>query len=177
MNSLVILMEDREFSKIATVDIISQSEVSKSTFYKYFFDKYDLVNQMLEEFYSQLKLIFQQAREKDSIVDFYQAFSQYLNHHHDTILCILNTKDDNINLREKFQNLIKKDYLLNTKHNEFDADYFALTFQWSVNYMLQQKRYITPGDIKEIDHKINLVELVKINPQTPIYYFQPSFAK
>jgi AcrR family transcriptional regulator len=169
MNSLVILMEDKDFSKIATVDIISKSDVSKSTFYKYFFDKYNLVNQMLDDFMEQLKLIFKRAYESRSIKNFYYDFSQYLNHNYERIRCIFKTRDDNIDLKQKFQDLVRQEYLTLNCDREFDADYFALTFQWSLDYLIHQERFITMEDIKKIDEKINLSGLFVLNKKRNVF--------
>ncbi len=177
MDSLVILMEDNEFSKIATVDIISKSDVSKSTFYKYFLDKYDLVEQMLDEFHTQLSQLFHQAHETGSTRMFYHSFSQYLNRNYERIRCIFKTKDENIDLKIKFQHLIKQDYLTFGGNRELDAEYFALTSQWSMDYLLTQNRFITDDDIQEIDHKINFSSLLNMQKGQAIAATQLSLAK
>lgn len=124
---------------------------------------------MLDDFMEQPKLIFKRAYESRSIKNFYYDFSQYLNHNYERIRCIFKTRDDNIDLKQKFQDLVRQEYLTLNCDREFDADYFALTFQWSLDYLIHQERFITMEDIKKIDKKINLSGLFVLNKRRNVF--------
>ncbi len=48
-NSIRELMQDRPLSKISVKDIVENCELTRQTFYRYFKDKYDLVNWYFEK--------------------------------------------------------------------------------------------------------------------------------
>lgn len=54
LNSLKSLLETKELSEITVTDIVTNCNASRSVFYKYFRDKYDLANYEYQHFISEL---------------------------------------------------------------------------------------------------------------------------
>lgn len=55
--ALITLLKSKPFEKITVQDILDETPVTRSTFYKHFHDKYEIVERMQDEFFdSQLEL-------------------------------------------------------------------------------------------------------------------------
>lgn len=49
-NTLITLLNEKEFGRITTKDICIHAMVSKSTFYSHFADKYDLLEKLVQNY-------------------------------------------------------------------------------------------------------------------------------
>ena len=57
MNSLAVLLQSKELKDITVQEVASQADVSRTTLYKYFYDVYDIYDQLEKEVLSELGLL------------------------------------------------------------------------------------------------------------------------
>lgn len=54
-NAMILLLQRKEFSKITIQDICQEALVSRSTFYAHYLDKYDLLEKIVDKYFSVLQ--------------------------------------------------------------------------------------------------------------------------
>ena len=54
-NAMILLLQRKEFSKITIRDICQEALVSRSTFYAHYLDKYDLLEKIVDKYFSVLQ--------------------------------------------------------------------------------------------------------------------------
>ena len=54
-NAIILLLQRKEFSKITIQDICQEALVSRSTFYAHYLDKYDLLEKIVDKYFSVLQ--------------------------------------------------------------------------------------------------------------------------
>ena len=52
--ALITLLRTKPFEKITVQDILDETPVTRSTFYKHYHDKYEIVERMQKEYFSSL---------------------------------------------------------------------------------------------------------------------------
>lgn len=74
-NALEVLLEDHPFEKLTIDQICKEAMLHRSSFYRYFHDKYDLLEQMLKQ---RLNTIWEQADTEDELL---KSLVDYVNGH------------------------------------------------------------------------------------------------
>ncbi|MBE0340926.1 TetR family transcriptional regulator [Paenibacillus sp. 28ISP30-2] len=78
--SFMVCIQQKTFTKITVTDIINEAKINRSTFYKYYKDKYDLrellVKSTLEELSNNIKLNFFKL-QYNKIDTYRSSFVQY----------------------------------------------------------------------------------------------------
>ena len=76
-DALAELLTEKELHRISINEIAEKAEVSRTTFYKYYSDVYDLYDKLSQNTLNDLGIIFLQNRER-SEEEFYQEFIRYV---------------------------------------------------------------------------------------------------
>lgn len=105
--AFVRLIEDKGFNKLTVKDICSTALIGRSTFYRYYEDKYDLLEKLIVQ-YTQLldKLLTTRMSKKisdDLLADLYNGLAQY----DKTILSLLKVSVDDISLSKSFKEVLE----------------------------------------------------------------------
>lgn len=74
-NALATLLETKPFEKITVDQICNEALLHRSSFYRYFHDKYDLLEQLINTRLNQI------VEESDTEDDFIQLTISYLGNH------------------------------------------------------------------------------------------------
>lgn len=77
MNSLAVLLHSKELKDITVQEVASQADVSRTTLYKYFYDVYDIYDQLEKEVLSELGLLSLNYHD-DPDADFGDKFFEYI---------------------------------------------------------------------------------------------------
>ena len=72
------LISQKRFDDITVVDIVSEADVSKATFYRYFHDKYDVMNSNYKELLDEFMNLDDCSSYRDLYYRLYQAGSTKL---------------------------------------------------------------------------------------------------
>lgn len=130
--SFIFLLENKSFKDITIQNIIDTALINRSTFYKYYKDKYDLAEQLSDEYIQQaksyLKDRFKETEDQDLVYVVKKIYA-HLIQQKSYILSLWKIETDIINVYRDFESLLKescKEYLL-TEHKteEIAADYHS----------------------------------------------------
>lgn len=120
-DAFIALLKQNNFKDITVTQIAQKAMINRQTFYNYYLDKYDLADQLTEKALKMVeKLIDQRWRSIDdqvSLIDFikisqndqHALFNQILSEERDLFLTMLNLQVDSQSLRQKLQQMLKKE--------------------------------------------------------------------
>jgi AcrR family transcriptional regulator len=112
-DSLIELMKEKSILNIPIREICDRSGVSRSTFYTYYKDQYDLLRKMEERASLEAEAIFQQYTRKGrraggSITTIMQDILQYVVNNSNSIQVLLGENGDNTYQKKYFKYAIKQ---------------------------------------------------------------------
>lgn len=123
--ALITLLHTKPFEKITVQDILDETPVTRSTFYKHFHDKYEIVERMQEEFFiSQMEL---RAAAHKNPPSFSPTLSNLSKQNNEIMEALLKVHTEHVDLRNA---LAKQcvDYYLSMADGptaEIEAEIFA----------------------------------------------------
>lgn len=114
-NSLVTLLDMHKFDLITVNQIVDEAEITRSTFYRYYDDKYSLLSEIEEEILTQLhearqKIDQQFAKEDMFNVEVFQMLFESLASYSETIRVLLGHNGDS-SFEMKIKNEIAKRFI------------------------------------------------------------------
>jgi len=130
------LLSIYEFKDITIQMLISECKINKTTFYRHYLDKYDLIekiqNELLKE-YKQISILFKDQLNEKAII----SLIDYFNHNKKQLL-ILDSKSLPINLFQEIYEILsndiynsfkKKDQLINL-YSHLIANNILVSIKW-----------------------------------------------
>lgn len=122
------LLEKKAFEKITIKDILTSAEINRSTFYKYFPDKYDLTKQILTALidgYAQI-LIANRIKPAEEAFSYTYKFILENKHTFKALLSVRNHEIDGfIEIINGLCAIYPKVYVSRGKHEYIESHYFA----------------------------------------------------
>lgn len=114
-NSLITLLDIHKFDLITVNQIVAEAEITRSTFYRYYEDKYSLLSEIEEEILNQLhearQKINQQFTEEDMFtVEVFQQLFESLESYSEAIRVLLGHNGDT-SFEMKIKNEIAKRFV------------------------------------------------------------------
>lgn len=134
--ALISLLKEKPFEKITVQDILDETPVTRSTFYKHYHDKYEIVEKMQEEFFSTQMEMRKAAHENPSM--FTQALMKSSYQTQELMEALLKVHTENVDLRQAMAAQSAEFYLTSETgpHRKIEAEIFAqavTAFQLSPN--------------------------------------------
>lgn len=122
--ALITLLKNKPFEKITVQDILDETPVTRSTFYKHFHDKYEIAEKMQQEFFDSLIIIRKEVYENPNQTPGLLKVSQ---ENRELMDALLKIHTEHVNLRHAFANLAKDYYYAGTtgEHPEIEAEVFS----------------------------------------------------
>lgn len=109
--SFIFLLENKSFKDITVQNIIDTALINRSTFYKYYKDKYDLAEQLSDEYIQQaksyLKDRFKETKDQDLTYVVKKIYA-HLIQQKSYILSLWKIETDIINVYRDFESLLKE---------------------------------------------------------------------
>ena len=102
--SLITLLKSKPFEKITVQDILDETPVTRSTFYKHYQDKYEIAEKMQEEFFDSLFMIRKTLYENPNQSPTLLKISQ---ENRDLMEALLKIHTEHVDLRQSFNNFAK----------------------------------------------------------------------
>lgn len=123
--ALISLLKKKPFEKITVQDILDETPVTRSTFYKHYHDKYDIVEQMQDDFLNTLAELSREAHENPNHALLSQ--SNLIHEQKEVLLPLLNVHTEKVNLHEVFAKFSELHYLnhSNNPDKELQAKVYA----------------------------------------------------
>lgn len=107
--ALIQLLKQKPFEKITVQDILDETPVTRSTFYKHYQDKYEIIEKIQEEFFaSQMeirKALFENANH-------YSVYMKKMsNQNRELMNALLKVRTENVDFRQSLADQAEKFYL------------------------------------------------------------------
>lgn len=155
--SFINLLLVKDFKDITIQNIIDEALIGRSTFYDHYFDKYDLLNQLVNEVLVDFKDIIKDRFDLKSENDFIGFFLNMIEHYskqRTTFLALLNVHTESIDLYTSLINILRNEcssYLdsidfqnKSTVPKEYISRLYASTAMTSIQWCLENKEEYTP---------------------------------
>ncbi|AXR42983.1 TetR/AcrR family transcriptional regulator [Pediococcus pentosaceus] len=140
--AFIQLVNQKGFSKTNVKDICSTALIGRSTFYRYYDDKYMLLEELVQYYTSIFEKLVSNRTKKNftitSLIELYEGLENY----QASMLCLLNISIDNVSLQENFRSLLTESLTqyLSTKKltisksfiQELYASSVITTLKWSL---------------------------------------------
>lgn len=104
--AFIQLINQNGFSKITVKDICTTALVGRSTFYRYYEDKYDLLKKLITKYTQILDVLLTKRMNKSTNDDLLTNLYLGLNQHKESILCLLTVSVDNVSLDVSFKKVL-----------------------------------------------------------------------
>lgn len=153
-SSLYQLLKTKSFEAITVQDILDTALINRSTFYRYYHDKYDLVEHIVSAYMNiaqiYLKKRFRAATDAE-LVSIVQEIYDYLFQERKKILCLLKINYSGLNIYQDFSKLLKKycAMYLTGKYSsisELTVDYqsslYATVVVSTIVWLLEDEHYL-----------------------------------
>ncbi|MBQ8519537.1 MAG: TetR/AcrR family transcriptional regulator [Agathobacter sp.] len=123
--ALISLLKEKPFEKITVQDILDETPVTRSTFYKHYHDKYEIVEKMQEEFFSTQMEIRKAAHENPSM--FSQTLIKSSHQTRELMEALLKVHTENVDLRQAMATQSEEYYLASSisPNKKVEAQIFA----------------------------------------------------
>lgn len=144
-DTLIDLLNKKDINKITVSEICKIADINRATFYRYYLDVYDLLEQIKQEFVTELKEAAKKDTQNDNIYTFLKDLLEVLVNNKELGKVLFNTKNSTYFLNdilelayEKCKNRWKKD-LPNIKEEDIE---YATIFIFNgtlgiINYWVQ----------------------------------------
>ena len=123
--ALITLLKNKPFEKITVQDILDETPVTRSTFYKHFHDKYEIAEIMQQEFFDSLMTIRTEMYENPNYNT--PALLKITQENRELMEALLKIHTEKVDLRCAIANLAKEYYFAGTtgEHPEIEAEVFS----------------------------------------------------
>ena len=106
--ALITLLKTKPFEKITVQNILDETPVTRSTFYKHYHDKYEIAETMQEEFFESLRALRIALREDPTITPNILKISK---DNREIMEALLKIHTEHVNLRKTLSEYSKEHYL------------------------------------------------------------------
>lgn len=168
--AFINLLLINDFKDITIQNIIDEALIGRSTFYDYYYDKYDLlehlVNEVLNDFNSFIKDRFN-LKSHDDFVYFFSSIMEYYSKQRNTFLALLKTHTESVDLYDSLSKILKDglsfywdNININTKLNipkEYFCRIYASTAMASIQWCLENDENYTPEYFMEAFNTLKIL--------------------
>lgn len=133
------LLQTQSFNNLTVRQIAEAAEIGRSTFYQYYFDKYDWLKQKNDEYFAIFEAKLNTRFDATHIAESLDILINNLWDERASFLVLLNIKDGKATLTHQFQNALfnqAKTLLKYSQMDQIQLDYFSnLYAQISLNHI------------------------------------------
>ncbi|MGL4991312.1 MAG: TetR/AcrR family transcriptional regulator [Sarcina sp.] len=159
-STFIELLNQKEFSAITIKDILDNALINRSTFYKYYTDKYNLAEKISEDFLAEFKksvnLIFINGEDFENLLNIKEDFLEELYKSRETILGLWKIRLENIHVYDDMYEIIKENYInlvdqesKKDRDIEYESYICAASILATLKFILENERKYTVEDLAE----------------------------
>lgn len=165
---MLSLLDKKSFEKITVQNILDEALINRTTFYKYYCDKYSVVEKFCEKFVSEFKVCVKKRfdiKEKDNILHQIDTLYSSLYKDKDLFLKLISIKTETIHLEDDITEVLISEFtdhyyniIKNTEKLQFLSAIYSSVVVSSLKWYLSREKN---DDIKLINTFIpNLQKLI-----------------
>ncbi len=140
--ALLDLMAEYTLNKITVTDICKQAEINRGTFYSYYNDPFDLLNQIEDEFFVDIKAVLEKSQVLDDDYAFLVKILEYIAKNSALCRVILGLNGDKLFVQK----------LVNLAHDKSISEYQALASGATKDDLELIFTFISDGIVGVIQH-------------------------
>lgn len=155
-DAFLFLLETKAFKDIQVQEIIDQALVNRSTFYKYYRGKNDLVQKLCKKVLQEYTKIVQERFENHHLDFSLKKLAPSVAEKSKLILALWKIKTPKCDLRRDMETVLKETFIRYAKQNldpEKDWEYHGVIFAFSS--LLSQQYYFEQGKVLPIGHLLD----------------------
>lgn len=119
------LLKEMSFSDIKVTSICQRAELGRSTFYQYYFDKYEWLEHQVQSYSDRLKRGLDQRFAHPDLFEDLNKLMEELWPDHEKLTLLFAVHTPEADLTESFQKLLIQHFVKNMPRKGFDADEFS----------------------------------------------------
>jgi len=175
-NAFIEILLEKDFKEITVQNILDKALINRKTFYNHYMDKYDLADQMIQDFFDEctafLDMRSQNFKNIDGFLDQVDSIYKEVFQQRDLILALWTIQTDNIDFYGSMESLFQSKYrqlFQNDKEKSGDIDFQAHLFSTfilgSLKYMLDSNKNYTAREVwNEVSSFCQTITSVSIHP-------------
>lgn len=159
-NSFIELLNEKDFQSITVKDILDRALINRSTFYKYYTDKYNLAEIVSQDFLDKFKFlvnrIFINRKELKDILTLKDELLEELYAQKMTILGLWKIRTENIHVHNDMNEIIKNTYINliedDNKENrdiEYESYICAAIISATLKFILENDKVYTVQEVSQ----------------------------
>lgn len=163
-NSLLELLDTKEFKDITIQDILDKALINRSTFYRHYKDKYDLIEQIAAKYIDHAReyLNHRFHSENVELLSVVRAIYDYLYQDRVVITKLWNIKEQHLHFYQDTHNFLKEycfAYLLKSRKDlqTVMADYYSMLY--AVNVLATVQWLYADNHISQVDNAIDTLNI------------------
>ena len=123
--ALIALLKTKPFEKITVQDILDETPVTRSTFYKHYHDKYEILEKMQEDFLSTQELLRKELHANPA--NAFYTMQKTMQDNREIMNTLLSVRTENVDLRKVLTEYSREYYLAqcNNPNREIEAKIFS----------------------------------------------------
>lgn len=173
-NAFIQLLRENDFNTITVQNILDRALINRKTFYNHYQDKYDLAEQLIQEFFNECTSFFELRTghfdNMENFLDHVDAVYKELYEQKDFILALWNIHTDSIDFYGRMEALFQMKYEEIIQGGgvyggdiKFQSHLFSTLILSSLKYMLDSNKVYTAHDIwNEFDKLYHTITKVQI---------------
>lgn len=123
--ALIKLLKTKSFEKITVQDILDETPVTRSTFYKHYHDKYEIAEKMQEDFFKSQDALQRAFYDHPAVLT--SSLMQITQQNQELMDALLKIHTEHVDLRQRFSEQAREYYLSGTTGNypKLEAEIYA----------------------------------------------------
>lgn len=172
IHALIALLKEKSFEKITVADILTQTPVTRTTFYAHFKDKYEIAERMLEE-YQRLHEEIMQKMKRQRKADYPLLIHAAVMRNREMMEALLKIHTDKVDLLASLVKELEEEYLRSSTSpsKTVEAAVYAQTLAaFELSFLRDDSRMqFTPDYVDQVMTEVFLRILKIENPSDKEY--------
>ncbi|WP_315067801.1 TetR/AcrR family transcriptional regulator C-terminal domain-containing protein [uncultured Clostridium sp.] len=168
--AFITLLLVKEFKDITIQNIIDEALIGRSTFYDHYYDKYDLLKQLVDEILDNFKIFIKDRftlKSHDDFMHFFSSIIEYYSKQRNVFLTLLKVHTESVDLYNSLFDILKEgcssywDNIENKIKYNIPKEYFcriyASTTMTSLQWYIENNNEYTPQYFMESFNSLKIL--------------------
>lgn len=177
-NTFIQLLNEKSFDSITVQNILDKALINRSTFYKHYSDKYDLLESISKDFLEKFKsLVDVRFSNKEDVNGLLKNMNKVYKSFYEekfTILALWKVRTEKIDIYEDMQTILKQKYIefanKYTKENsniDYQACIFSSIVLTTLKFIMESNKIYTAHEI--VQEEQNYIKIITNTFKKDIY--------
>lgn len=155
--SFITLLTQKKFEQITIKDICQEALIGRSTFYRYYEDKYLLLKDLVNQYSQKFKILLTQRLTDSTQLELLNQLYLALYQDKESLLCLLNLTDAPYSLTANFTKILEQQIEQHLDHYQFSIPKIFIQQLYAANVLTAIKWSLTNGIAPQISEMMNTI--------------------